>query len=48
VALFPAIVALWDPRVHVGASDSGDATTVIKGVVNEKFCFGPILRVLYI
>jgi len=48
VASFLVVAVLWDPRVHVGALDSSNVTTIIERVVNEKFSFGPILRVLYV
>jgi len=48
VASFLAIVALWDPRVHVGASDGSNVAAEVEGVVNEKFSFEPILWVPYI
>jgi len=47
VAPFPAVVVLWNSRVHVSTSDGGNVITVIERVINEKFCFGSILRVPY-
>jgi len=48
VALFLAVAVLRNPRIYVGALNSSDVTTVAERVVNEKFCFGPILRVPYV
>jgi len=41
-------VALWDARVHVGASNGSNIAPIIERVVDEEFCFGPVLRVPYI
>jgi len=43
-----AVVTLENAWVHVCGLDSGDKSTKIEEMINQKFGFGATLRVLYV
>jgi len=46
MSLFPVVLVLWDPRIHISFSNSGNISIYIEKPVDKTFSFYPILRVL--
>lgn len=48
VTLFPTVAALWNTRVHRGASNCSNVSPKVKGSVDDSLSFGAILRIPYV
>jgi len=45
VTPLPAVAALENTRVHGGASDGGNVSSEVEGLINDGFGLGTILRI---
>ena len=48
MSLFPAVLALRDPRIHVHFLDSSDILSYVEALINEHFGIAPTLNIPYV
>jgi len=48
VPLLPAVLVLWDTRVHVSTANGSDIATDVEAAINKHLSYQTTLRVPYV
>jgi len=45
ISLFPTVFTLWNTRVHISSSYSGDISSYIEALIDQTLCFASALDI---